>query len=150
MKYKIDGELYDPIVMGAAGDWYENGGGSDTCGDCGVPMGERHLTYCDIERCPVCGSQFLSCDHSDDFDVTDDDGKPLPEEKVLRRTAYEIYIIEYPSDPAHAGCAPVCYDEFCNNEWRDENCRAYYMEIIEARFAPNNGAQKENGGKAEM
>ena len=32
-----------------------------TCGDCGVPEGEYHDFWCDMERCPVCGEQILYC-----------------------------------------------------------------------------------------
>jgi ferredoxin len=39
------------------------------CGDCGCIEGELHEIGCDMERCPVCGNQLISCDHiSDVFD----------------------------------------------------------------------------------
>lgn len=31
------------------------------CHDCGVQLGELHLRGCDIEECPVCGQQLISC-----------------------------------------------------------------------------------------
>jgi len=32
------------------------------CHDCGCMEGERHVPGCDMERCPFCGGQLISCD----------------------------------------------------------------------------------------
>ena len=34
---------------------------SDACPDCGVGPGEFHKAGCDIEQCPYCGQQLISC-----------------------------------------------------------------------------------------
>jgi len=69
-KLLILGKLYDPIKIGDPGDWYENEPDC-TCGDCGRHYGEQHSENCDIERCPCCGGQLLSCDCHPIYDVKD-------------------------------------------------------------------------------
>lgn len=41
--------------------------GSHNCGDCGCAEGELHDLGCDMERCPKCGGQLISCDCAYDF-----------------------------------------------------------------------------------
>ena len=54
------GKKYRPIKVGAPGDiYFDNKKGR--CGDCGAVPGHYHHVGCDLERCPVCGDQLISC-----------------------------------------------------------------------------------------
>ena len=74
MKYLIKGKLYNPVKVGDDGDWYA-GEPNSRCGDCGHKYGEIHMEGCDIERCPACGRQMLSCDCGPVYKVDDNIGK---------------------------------------------------------------------------
>lgn len=51
-----DGKIYTRLK-------YEGGWGTgNRCGDCGAKEGYYHHHGCDVERCPKCGNQLITCD----------------------------------------------------------------------------------------
>lgn len=58
-KIEIDGKLYDAIKFGDEKDNFDIPIG--TCHDCGIKLGEFHHDNCDMEECPYCGHQLISC-----------------------------------------------------------------------------------------
>lgn len=59
MLYMDDGELYRRLPFGK-----EGGNWGETCHDCGAGKGEYHVLGCDVEHCPQCRRQLISCGHS--------------------------------------------------------------------------------------
>lgn len=54
---EVDGVKYNSIPYGEDG----KGDFGPFCPDCGTPLGETHHSGCDIERCPCCHMQYISC-----------------------------------------------------------------------------------------
>ena len=53
-----DGRSFRLGPYGSEEDWPTDG---RPCGDCGVAEGGLHHVGCDIQRCPRCAGQFISC-----------------------------------------------------------------------------------------
>lgn len=50
-----DGETLESVP-------YDDEGYPPHCHDCGISKGGLHHPGCDMERCPRCGGQLISCD----------------------------------------------------------------------------------------
>jgi hypothetical protein len=58
--YRIGGELFARIEYGAECFGWRIA--TTPCYDCGVTEGLLHIPSCDVEECPNCHTQLLSCD----------------------------------------------------------------------------------------
>ena len=63
--YIISGKKYSRIPYGDEDDDWE----ADTfpCHECRVLKGQFHVVSCDVEQCPLCRGQALSCDCKFEF-----------------------------------------------------------------------------------
>jgi len=81
------------------------------CGDCGVEEGELHQLGCDLERCPICEGQFISCDCNYD-------------KKLKKRVPFINFplICEY--------CGELWPEFFMDDEWKDILPKIYWKKLL--------------------
>ena len=120
-----------------------------TCHDCGVKEGQLHLPGCDMERCPFCGHQLISCDcayeklgidcspgtRAYSHGLTDKQSREW--EKLLRAKGLIPFIV-YPNLCAKCGTLwPEMFD-VPNEDWKhyvepemrkEMLCKPCYMQI---------------------
>lgn len=54
----IEGERHDRVRYGEENPPWDS---SIPCHDCAVIKGQLHVPGCDVERCPVCKGQAITC-----------------------------------------------------------------------------------------
>lgn len=80
----IKGKIFEPIRVGDLNDWYADSKDA-VCGDCKAENGEQHYPGCDIERCPLCGGQLLTCECGEVLDIEDDATEEQIEQMILKQ-----------------------------------------------------------------
>ena len=60
VSYTLNGKPIARVRYGSEqDDWHAD---RIPCHDCRVLKGEFHVPTCDVEECPLCGGQLISCD----------------------------------------------------------------------------------------
>ena len=82
-----------------------------TCGDCGAKEGQLHKDFCDMERCPICGGQFLYCSCV-----------------VKKKFSDRVPFISFPNICER--CGEVDPEFFMDKLWKEVLPRIYWGKIL--------------------
>ena len=83
------------------------------CHDCGCKEGELHQPGCDMERCPFCGGQLISCGCDDDYFTK----KAATKFAKMLEEAGRIPYIHYPSVCMRCGSTKPKMFTVSDEEW---------------------------------
>lgn len=68
--YRLRGRVVRRVAYGSERfDWHA---GRVPCHDCAVVEGQLHVPGCDVEECPLCHHQLISCGCADPEDEEED------------------------------------------------------------------------------
>ena len=73
---------------------------SSRCHDCAVRFGGFHHPGCDVQRCPVCGRQMLSCDCRFDEDGPDEDDDVIVDDVYIDPNGCPTEVVRVAGQPA--------------------------------------------------
>jgi hypothetical protein len=59
--FKISGQKFERIACGYEREDFAEFAVDPECSNCGAPTGFLHVLPCDLEQCPRCEGQALSC-----------------------------------------------------------------------------------------
>jgi hypothetical protein len=142
--YLIDGKLYRRIPYGREGDDW--GAEKRPCHDCAVVKGQLHVPGCDVERCPRCGGQAISCDCSYEAQSSSFSKARAAVSKFLEREAerqfnkIEQEMFKLLRD-AWKRLAPKAFAEIGKQRLTAEQVRKYLLEHFDVDPKSNRAVQ---------
>jgi hypothetical protein len=80
---RFGAETFAPVVYGAETQYGEPLTGQ--CHDCGIQIGGLHHFGCDMEECPRCHEQLISCDCGGEFEKNMTELNRFPPSPAARR-----------------------------------------------------------------
>ena len=110
---------------------FENGGLTNLYfpfGNAKLDMGK--LAIWRIKARPVFGCMWLSDYVDNHFGGFIKYDRNQDEEALARKVYDTVYVPKFLSDEFRVGQTPVCFDEFLNNDWADEESRKYYLDLL--------------------